>query len=64
MENIPKITKNKRTPFEAIYAKYVYGRYKKGIESLLNTQASIPNEQGIKVIISNKINYIPKPNIP
>jgi hypothetical protein len=55
IEKIPKMTKNKRAPFEKIAAKYDSGLSIYGIDRLLNTQALYPKEQGMKVIIGNKM---------
>ena len=53
IEKTPRMQKISNGPLENAYEKYWIGLYKYGNPSGLKTQASIPNEQGMKVRIGN-----------
>ncbi len=63
-ENIPNIIAIINPIFWPAYLKYIYGLYKYGLDYELNTHASYPNGQLIKVKIRRQTAENPMPNKP
>lgn len=64
IEKIPKVQKNNNAPSLNAAEKYSNGLSKNGNPWWLNTQASTPNRQGIKLMMGKIIKYPQRPKRP